>query len=175
MLRVRHAMVLGAAVAISACSSSPLPSLSTGSLFGSSKPAPLPGPAPETPTARAFQVGTASARAIKCGFNFDPVKLKTQYLAYEAAANPADTPKIEKIYDVAFNGVSKAVAGAGEEYCSANKVATVKEDLARHLAGDYSPAQRAAVAQDTGLFGGGAAKDTGYTAKHPMDNSADGL
>ena len=68
--------------------------------------------------ARAFQVGTASARAVKCGFNFDPAKLKTNYLAYEKQQpGGQDTAKVERIYDVSFNGVAKAVAAEGD-YCS---------------------------------------------------------
>lgn len=168
-----------AAATLSACSNSPLPSLSTGSLFGGSPAPATPPPAlVVTPTSRAFQVGTTSARAIKCGFNFDPVKLKTQYLASETLPNPGDIPQIEKIYDVAFNGVSKAVATQGESYCSEAKLASVKSDLTRHLAGDYTPPPPKPMAEeDGGLFGGGGSSgpDKGPIARHPMDNSQDGL
>ena len=67
---------------------------------------------------RAFQVGTVSARAVKCGFNFDPAKLKTTYLAYERQQPGAQTsPRSRRIYDVSFNGVAKAVA-AETDYCT---------------------------------------------------------
>ncbi len=68
---------------------------------------------------RAFQVGTVSARAIKCGFNFDPAKLKTNYLAYERQTAGVDMAKIERVYDVSFN-VAKAVATEAD-YCSQEK------------------------------------------------------
>ena len=121
-----------------------LPGMSTSALS--------PAPAQSDPTARALQVGTTSARALKCGYNFDPVKLRTQFLAAESAANPAGTDQLAKIYDTAFNGVTKAVAAQGEAYCSDIKVAQIKEALTRHLAGDYQPPPQA-PAQDDGIFG----------------------
>lgn len=123
-----------------------LPGMSTSAL------SPAPAPAQSDPTARALQVGTTSARALKCGYNFDPVKLRTQFLAAESAANPAGTDQLAKIYDTAFNGVTKAVAAQGEAYCSDTKVAQIKEVLTRHLAGDYTPPPQA-PAQDEGIFG----------------------
>lgn len=109
-------------------------------------------PAQSDPTGRALQVGSTSARALKCGYNFDPVKLRTQFLAAEGAANPAGVDQLAKIYDTAFNGVTKAVAAQGEAYCSDIKVAQIKEALTRHLAGDYTPPPQA-PAQDEGIFG----------------------
>jgi len=104
-------------------------------------------------TSRAIQVGSTSARALKCGFNFDPVKLRTQYLAADAAANPADAEKISKAYDIAFNGVSKAVATQGESYCSEGKTGQIKEALNRHLAGDYTLPPPQPSEEDEGLLG----------------------
>ena len=62
------------------------------------------------------------------------------------------TDQLAKIYDTAFNGVTKAVAAQGEAYCSDTKVAQIKEALTRHLAGDYTPPPQA-PAQDEGIFG----------------------
>ena len=155
------------AVAVAGCSAS-TSSLSTGSLLGESKPA-----APTNdPPARAFQVGTASARAVKCGFNFDPAKLKTNYLAYEKQQpGGQDTAKVERVYDVSFNGVAKAVAAEGD-YCSSTKVASIKSDLTRHLAGDYTPSPPKQEPQDEGIFGGyGGSSSPEMKVKHPMDNS----
>jgi hypothetical protein len=110
------------------------------------------------PTSRAFQVATVSARAVKCGYNFDPAKLRSNFLAAEAtqpdaAANMAN---IEKTYDVTYNGITKAVAQQGDDYCSEKKTAEIKNDLSRHLAGDYTPSPRkvAAAPADQGLFSG---------------------
>ncbi len=174
-----------------------LSGLSTGSLFGGSKPpaeaqaatpagapavAAAPVPTPSTPTDRAFQVGSVTARATKCGYNFDPARIKANYVAYESSlgATPDDIAKIEKIYTVAFNGITKAAA-TEENYCNEKKTKEIKADLTKLLAGDYSPTPRkVAAAEDQGLlggmFGGGSSSDSeGFKATLPTDNSRDGL
>ena len=159
-------LAIGAA-ALAGCSSGSS-GLTTGALLGESKPAAPTNDAP----ARAFQVGTASARAVKCGFNFDPAKLKTNYIAYEKQQpGGQDTSKVERIYDVSFNGVAKAVAAEGD-YCSPGKTTSIKSDLTRHLAGDYTP-NPPKVDQEEGLLSGwGSGGDSpGMKVKHPMDNS----
>ncbi len=152
-----------ATVLVAACSGGPaLPSLSTGSVSGTDAakagaPAAADATAPTVkndPTQRAFQVGSTSARAVKCGFFFDPVKLKQQFLASEATqgAAIADMAKIEKIYDISFNGISRGVAEK-ENYCTDAKSKEIKEDLTRHLAGDYTPRQpKHVAAKDEGGF-----------------------
>ena len=92
-------------------------------------------------------------------------------LVDEQQPGAQDTAKIERIYDVSFNAVAKAVAAEGE-YCSEAKTATIKADLGRHLAGDYTP--RVVPKEDEeGLFSGwGSGSDgPGMKMKHPMDNS----
>lgn len=110
------------------------------------------------PTARAFQVATVSARAVKCGYNFDPAKLRSTFIASEATRADAQTnmANVEKTYDVTYNGITKAVATQGDEYCSAKKTKGIKEDLNRHLAGDYTPSPRqvASAPADQGMFSG---------------------
>src|SRR5262245_32506232 len=163
-----------ALVAAALCGCSGSSGLTTASLVGGdeSKPA---GPTNDPPM-RAFQVGTTSARAVKCGFNFDPAKLKANYLAFEAKQPGAgDAAKVERIYDVSFNGVAKAVAGEGE-YCSDAKTKSIKTDLTRHLAGDYTPAEQPKVAQEEGLFSWGSdsgSENKTMKAKLPTDNSDD--
>ncbi|MGD9669324.1 MAG: hypothetical protein AB7U75_09740 [Hyphomicrobiaceae bacterium] len=165
-----------AALLLAACSGGPaLPSLSTGSLSSNGNPPVATGateaaaPAVKNdPTQRAFQVGSTSARAVKCGFFFDPVKLKQQFLAAEATQGTAiaDMAKVEKIYDVSFNGISRGIA-AKEDYCTAAKSKEIKEDLTRHLAGDYTPRPvKEVAAKDeggffSGLFDGGDEVDNG--------------
>jgi hypothetical protein len=154
------------ALLLAGCSGSS--GLTTGSLLGDDKSA---GPVNDAPS-RAFQVGTASARAVKCGFNFDPAKLKANYLAYEKQQpGGQDTAKIERIYDVSFNGVAKAVAGEGE-YCSEEKTKTIKADLGRHLAGDYTP-RNEPKQEDEGIFSGWGSGGSGPGVKStlPTDNS----
>ena len=146
------------AAALTGCSAAS--SLTTGSILGA-KPTAADRGSINDPTNRAFQVGTVSAKAIKCGFNFDPAKLKNNYLTYERTLTPgADLSKVERIYDVSFNGVTKAVAGEAD-YCSDEKTKAIKADLTRHLAGDYTPAARPKeAANDDGIFGNLFAGDT---------------
>ncbi len=165
------------AMALAGCSgaTSLTSGLTTGSIFGSGdKPAPGPTTPVNDPPMRAFQVATVSARAIKCGFNFDPAKLKTNYLAYEhTLSSTADMAQIERTYDASFNGVAKAVAGQSD-YCTNEKTKTIKADLARHLAGDYSPSPLPKKQEDEGLFsgwGGGDSDSGGLHQTLPTDNS----
>jgi hypothetical protein len=152
-------------------------SITTGSLFGSSAKPAATAPVND-PAMRAFQVGTVSARAVKCGFNFDPAKLKTDYLAYERTMGSTadDLAKLEKVYDASFNGIAKAVSGESD-YCTPEKTKTIKADLARHLAGDYTPSPMPKAApEDGGLlsgwgFGSGGDDGKGYKATLPTDNS----
>lgn len=172
-MKAAHLTLALAATALAGCSMTSASSgLTTGSLFSSEAKA-TPAPVNDA-SSRAFQVGTVSARAIKCGFNFDPAKLKTNYLAYERAlSGTADMARVERTYDVSFNGVAKAVADE-KEYCSDTKTATIKTDLARHLAGDYSPSPPPKVEPEEGLFSGwGSGGDDGKGMKStlPGDNS----
>ena len=160
-------LAIGAA-ALAGCSSGSS-GLTTGALLGESKPA---APVNDAP-ARAFQVGTVSARAVKCGFNFDPAKLKTNYLAYEKQQpGGQDTSKVERIYDVSFNGVAKAVAAEGD-YCSPTKTT-------QHQNRPHAPPRRRLHAEPAqGRAGGGSVLRLGrrqqlapeMKAKLPMDNS----
>lgn len=167
------------AAALAGCSSSG-GGVSTASILGA---APTPPPAgatqagavvpvavapASTPTDRAFQVGSVSARAAKCGYNFDAAKLKASYMANEIGRGTADTAQLEKIYGVAYNGVMKA-AVEDPNYCSDRKTQAIKTDLNRLLAGDFEPPAKAMVAKkddddDGGFFGGlfdGSSQDSG--------------
>lgn len=162
--------VFAIALALSGCGAS-ISDITTGSLFGGKKEAAAPTAlAQPDSVSRAIQVGTTSARAIKCGFNFDPVKLKTSFIAAETTANPAEATRVNQVYDVSFNGISRAVASKGEEYCSAPKTAKIKEALNRHLAGDYTPSAPEPVAaeDDGGLFGNASSSsNSNYKTPNP--------
>ncbi|MGD9783305.1 MAG: hypothetical protein AB7E80_03660 [Hyphomicrobiaceae bacterium] len=164
---IRLPATLLAALSLAACSGgpSPLPSLSTGSVSATAPATPVDpvqaaaqaeAESRGTYTSRAFQVGSTSARAVKCGFNFDPARLRQQFMAAEATSGTAaaDMEKVEKLYDISFNGISRGIADK-QDYCSDAKSKEIKEDLTRHLAGDYKPRPQKKVAQDSGgLFGG---------------------
>ena len=159
-------LAIGAA-ALAGCSSGSS-GLTTGALLGESTPA---APVNDAP-ARAFQVGTASARAVKCGFNFDPAKLKTNYLTYEKQQpGGQDTSKVERIYDVSFNGVAKAVAAEGD-YCSPTKTTQIKTDLTATLPATTRRARpRSSRRRVCSRVGAAAASAPGMKTRLPTDNS----
>lgn len=93
----------------------------------------------DDPTARPIAVAWTSARAVRCGFHFDPAKLKASYLAYEAKqSGPDQLAKAEKTYDSTFKTIRDRVS-TDPEYCSNRKSGEIKADLTRHLAGDFTP------------------------------------
>jgi hypothetical protein len=142
---------LCATLMLAACSGGN--ALSTGALLGGdSKPKEPPAPRND-PGARAFQVGAVSARAQKCGFNFDPARLKANFLAAEMQAGTSadELAKAERLYNSTQNTVAKAVSGA-EDYCSGERVAYIRGDLNRHLAGDFAPSPPRSFAKDDSLF-----------------------
>ena len=133
-----------AALLMAGCASDPLPSLTTGSLFGAKPDAAAAAKAAEIkndPLTRTLQVARIAARAQRCGFNFDPQRLKANLMASEGAQPGADTAelgKLDQVYTSAFNGTLRAVT-KDEDYCSDSRNAHIKSELARHLAGDFTP------------------------------------
>lgn len=150
--------LLAITVLVAGCSGSAT-SLTTGSLFGGGSEAAKTEAAPAQPagdaTSRAFQVGSVSARAVKCGYNFDPAVLKAKFLAAEASqgTTPEMIARAEKIYDVAYNGVWKGVA-TQKGYCSAKRTEQIQSDLQRHLAGDYTPSKQKIIQAEEKSSGG---------------------
>lgn len=164
-------LALALCISLSGCGAS-LPGMSTGALIGGAK---APAAPANDPTSRAVQVGATAARAQKCGFNFDAVKLRTQFLASEtmASANSADADRLGQVYDVAYRGISKAVAEEGDNYCSKHKTERIKTALNRHLTGDYAPEPPEPVAEDDGLFSGFGSSDgtSTYKDSNPMNRN----
>ena len=146
MAKLLTGMLL-AALLVAGCSNS---GISTGSILGVSSPK---APAAEDPTTRAINVAATSAKAVRCGFNFDPERLKASYLASETGRGlPADQlPRLTQSYDFSFQSVSKSIPNASA-YCSDDVAREIKSDLSRNLAGDFSvPASRiVATAPPTG-------------------------
>jgi hypothetical protein len=137
--------LLLAALALSGCGSS---GITTASLLGDGgAKAAATAPPVVTPTDRALQVSTTSARAERCGFFFDPAKLRGSFLAAEAQNGlaAADLQKIEREYDTIRAKLAAAIA-ADKGFCTDAKAREIKKDLSRHLAGDYSPPAKQAVA-----------------------------
>jgi hypothetical protein len=172
MKHVKIFLVAVSTAALGGCGAS-LPSLSTGSLLGGGSKAAAENANPNDPLARTIDVAATSARAIKCGYNFDPSKLKNQFLSSETAANPPDAAKLSQVYDTAFNGVSKALAEKGADYCSPLKVAKIKLALTRHLAGDYTPSPPEPPEDGGGLLsgwgGGGSNSSEGVNVKQVFE------
>src|SRR5438093_991203 len=113
------ALLLGTTALHAGCGSS-ANSLTTGS---NALPADAPGALSNAdPMARPVAVAWTSARAKRCGFYFDPAKLKINYLSYERTqgASNEQLANIEKSYDTAFKTTSDRISGdAG--YCSDRK------------------------------------------------------
>jgi hypothetical protein len=106
------------------------------------------------PLARPIAVAWTSARAHRCGFNFDPFKLKASYLAYEAKqSGPDQLSKVERSYDDTYRVIRDRVGG-DPDYCTNRKSAEIKADLVRHLAGDFTPKlPQTKVAETCGFLG----------------------
>jgi hypothetical protein len=119
----------------------------------------------EDPLARPVAVAWTSARAQRCGFYFDPAKLRSSYLAYEARQPGADLARAEKTYDSTFKTIHEKVA-ADPDYCTNSKSAEIKKDLTRHLAGDFTPHfPKPSAAESCGLFCGADTSDQAWDAK----------
>jgi hypothetical protein len=108
----------------------------------------------DDPMTRPTAVAWTAARAQRCGFNFDPTKLRAKYLAFEARQSPPDQlAKAEKAYDAAYKAIRTTV-GADPDYCTDSKSAAIKKDLTRHLAGDFKADLPAPKPQEKcGFFG----------------------
>jgi hypothetical protein len=124
----------------------------------------------DNPMARPVAVAWTSARAKRCGFYFDPGKLRSSYLVYESqhGAVGDQLAKIQAAYDSTFNTISAKI-GADADYCSDRKTAEIKADLQRHLAGDYQPnlPQPKAASASCGWFG---CTDVSTSADKPFDS-----
>jgi hypothetical protein len=135
--------------------------LSTASLAGTDSP----GFTNEDPMARPIQVAWTSARAQRCGFNFDTGKMRTNYLTYEQRQGAAveQLSKIQTTYDTTFKTISTRVS-SDPDYCTDKRSSQIKADLTRHLAGDYTPnLPKPKEVQCGGIFGG--ACDSGASDK----------
>ena len=120
----------------------------------------------DDPMARPVAVAWTSARAKRCGFYFDPAKLRTSYLAYEARqASGEQYAKIEKTYDTTYKTTSEKVS-QDVDYCSDRKALEIKTDLERHLAADYSPnLPKPKIVASCGVFGCAPSQDENFNSK----------
>jgi hypothetical protein len=100
---------------------------------------------PDDPLAAPIQLGWTSARASHCGFVFNPDQLKTDFLAAEQRLGmpPEQIEKIAKAYDYTRQSVLDSIKN-DNGYCNKERLAAIRTDLNRYLAGDYSPTARMA-------------------------------
>lgn len=162
MTRLKALCGIGLAVGLAACSgpgNGGSSSLITGSIFsGPPKTAAsadgAPAVKPEDPLARPANVAWISARAVKCGFYFDPAKLRQSFLAAQAAegVRADQLAAMQRTYDASFTRVTNALA-ENDSYCDAQQTAEIKASLNRHLAGDFSTAKPTKVAAKESMFG----------------------
>lgn len=138
---LKIAVLAGAVATLAGCGSQ----LSTASLTGEKKPTTAQSVdgglavSPNDPMAKPIQVAWTAARAQRCGFFFDQAKLRGSLIASEVAkgANADQVNKIERAYDYTRERVALQVGG-NPDYCSTSMVAEIRQDLNRHLAGDFS-------------------------------------
>src|SRR5262245_58296894 len=103
--RFASGLILGAvAVLLVGCGSG------TGGFLGAATPAAADGPGAglnnDDPTAAPVAVAWTAARAQRCGFYFDPAKLRSSYLGYEARqSNTEQLAKAEKSYDSTYKAI----------------------------------------------------------------------
>ncbi len=130
-------LLLAGAAGLAACSSG-ASGLITGTTTVTAADAPG-GITNESPMARPIGVAWTSARAKRCGFYFDPAKLRASYLAYEARQSDREQlANSEKTFDSTFKIMSERVS-ADPDYCTDQKGAEIKADLTRYLQGDFTP------------------------------------
>ena len=87
---------------------------------------------------RPTRVAWTSARASRCGFVFDPARLRASYLAYGQSygQSPKQMRKIQEAYDYSLESVAVA-ANKDPNYCTRQRVDEIRADLNRYLAGDF--------------------------------------
>src|SRR5262249_7790493 len=119
----------------------------------------------DDPMARPVGVAWTSARAKRCGFYFDPAKLRTSYLAYESRQAAGEQyAKIEKIYDATYKATSEKVS-QDVDYCSDRKALEIKADLERYLRADYTPnLPKPKTVASCGFFGCPQGPDENFTS-----------
>jgi hypothetical protein len=118
----------------------------------------------DDPVARPVAVAWTSARAQRCGFYFNPTKLRSSYLAFEARQAGSDLAKAEKTYDTTVQTIRQRVT-SDPDYCTEAKSAEIKKDLTRHLAGDFRPdLPKPKVAESCGFFGCGGSSQEQFSS-----------
>ena len=135
------------AVVVSGCSGDS--GFTTASLLGTAAPK----PELDEPTERALHSASISARASKCGYNFDPGRLRETFLAAEASngATPEQMTKLGQSYDFTRATVSKQISNA-EEYCTEGKTREVSAALTKQLAGDFKAPKKPPLPKSAGWW-----------------------
>lgn len=131
------------AALLSGCSNGPSP-LTTASLLPGSAAKPVQ---TDPATDRALHAAATAARAAHCGYNFDPARLRTSYLAFEATQDGSaeKLAKIEKSYDYTRQSI-QARLEKPHVYCDDARTAKIKDELTKLLAGDFTPPPKKAEA-----------------------------
>ena len=90
------------------------------------------------PIDRPTRVGWTSARASRCGFVFDPARLRGSYLAFERSygADPRRMQEIQKAYDYSLEATAE-LAKQNTGYCTRERVDEIRPELNRYLSGDF--------------------------------------
>ena len=75
-----------------------------------------------------------------CGFNFDNTKMRAAYVDYEQrqGATPEALARLPGSYDKA-KGLMHVLSAGHADQCTDDRLARLRETMARYLAGDFSP------------------------------------
>jgi hypothetical protein len=133
-------------LALGACSSSDA-GLSTSSLFSPAAPKPQ-----DVVAARAKLAAQTSASAVKCGYNFDPARLRSSYISFETAKGtpPPEVARAEQVYDSTRQAYAANLTKIAD-FCSEAETDKIKKTLNQQLAGNFDiEAKKPEV--DIGLF-----------------------
>lgn len=147
MIRIRLLSAVVLASALAACSGGG--GVTTASLLGT----PAAQPQADEPSERALHSASVAARASKCGYNFNPTKLRESFLAAEAAngATPEQMTKLGQSYDFTQTTVSKQISNP-QEYCTEQRTRQVSTDLQKQLAGDFRAPKKPALPASAGWW-----------------------
>ena len=165
---IRYLLAVGTVLGLAACSGTP--TLTTSSLFSTSNQSSgaTTTPKPATPVDRALHLGATTARARKCGYHFDPARLRQAFIDAETTrGTPAElVTKASQSYDFTDKKISAKIA-TDQTYCSATRTAQIKKALQRALAGDFEPPRNKKPKDNSGLLAGYEAPSGGREVFNP--------
>lgn len=142
-MNLRMTSCLAAACALLLAGCAPQATSTTGSGGAVAETVGMTAPvAAPTAESRFKHLAWNAAWAETCGFNVDYPKLRTSYLAYEAANGtpPTDMEKLGASLDKA-RGILLRVVATKPDLCDSARIERIRSSMARYVANDFSPGE----------------------------------